>query len=75
MDAEGIYYLANDIDFAGTTYTKNIYPKAFKGVLDGNGHSLLGIIIQGKNSDAGIFANQFSGNSRRSSIGWIFGIT
>ena len=69
MDAEGSYYLANDIDFAGTTYNKTVYSKAFKGVLDGNGHSLLNITIQGKNSDASIFANQFSGTVKNLGIG------
>lgn len=69
MDAGGTYYLANDIDFSGETYSKNVYPKAFTGVLDGNGHSLLNITIQGKNTDVGIFANQFSGKVMNLGIG------
>ncbi len=69
MDASGTYYLANDIDFSGNTYTKNVYTKTFKGILDGNGHALLGITVQAQNSDAGIFANQFSGTLRNLTFG------
>lgn len=61
MDPSGVYYLAKNIDFSGHTYNQNLYTKAFNGVLDGNGHSLLGITVTATNSDAGIFANQFGG--------------
>ncbi|MBQ8288391.1 MAG: hypothetical protein IJX76_06430 [Clostridia bacterium] len=69
MDASGVYYLAGDIDFSGTTYTKNVYTKAFQGVLDGNGHALLGITVEAQNSDAGIFGNQFGGTLRNLTFG------
>ena len=69
MDPSGVYYLANDIDFSGATYTRNIYAKEFKGVLDGNGHSLLGITIETTNDDAGIFANWFAGTLKNIVIG------
>ncbi|MBQ8382849.1 MAG: hypothetical protein IJX47_06580 [Clostridia bacterium] len=69
MDVSGVYYLANDIDFSGKTYTKNVYAKTFKGVLDGNGHALLGITVEAQNSDAGIFGNQFSGVLRNLTFG------
>jgi len=69
MDPSGVYYLANDIDFTGGSYTKYLYSKEFKGVLDGNGHSLTGITINGTNSDAGIFANWFAGTLKNIIIG------
>ena len=69
MDASGVYYLANDIDFSGKTYTKNVYGKSFKGVLNGNGHALLGIQIDAQNSDAGIFATSFGGTLTNLVIG------
>ncbi len=69
MDANGSYYLANDIDFSGKTYTKNMYTKAFKGTLDGNGHALLGINVLSANSDAGIFANGFGGTMKNITFG------
>lgn len=69
MDGSGVYYLANDIDFGGEVYTRNLYRKTFKGVLDGNGHALLGIVVEGKESDAGIFGNQFSGTLRNLTFG------
>lgn len=69
METGGVYYLTNDIDFHGKTYSKNIYPKAFSGVLNGNGHSLLNIAIESQNSDAGIFAGQFSGTLKNLVIG------
>jgi len=61
MDANGVYYLAGDIDFSGKEYDKVVYNKSFRGVLDGNGHSLTGITVKGSNSDASIFGNQFGG--------------
>ncbi len=69
MDANGVYYLANDIDFSGETYTKNLYRKTFNGVLDGNGHSLLGINLEAQNSDAGIFGNLFGGTLKNLTFG------
>lgn len=69
MDPSGVYYLANDIDFSGTTYTRNVYTKTFKGVLDGNGYALLGITVTASNSDAGIFATSFGGTLRNLTIG------
>jgi len=69
MSDSGVYYLANDIDFSGKTYTSNVYSKTFKGVLDGNGHALLGITIQGKNTDAGIFGNRFCGTLKNLALG------
>lgn len=69
MDPSGVYYLSGDIDFSGTTYKGNVYDRSFKGVLDGNGHSLLGITVSTANSDAGIFANNFSGTIKNLTIG------
>lgn len=69
MEPEKDYYLSSDIDFSGNTYAKNIYTKAFKGTLDGNGHALLGIEINGRNGDAGIFANGFAGTLKNLTIG------
>ena len=69
MDPSGVYYLANDIDFSGKEYSTNVYGKSFKGVLDGNGHSLLGIKVSAKNSDAGIFGNNFGGTVMNLTIG------
>ncbi len=69
MDPSGVYYLANDLDFSATVYTKEIYQKEFKGVLDGNGHALLGIQVNRASGDAGIFANWFSGTLKNLTIG------
>jgi len=69
MSPSGEYYLAGDIDFSGKTYTKNVYIQSFSGVLDGNGHSLLGITVSATNSDAGIFANGFHGTLKNLSFG------
>lgn len=69
MDASGVYYLAGDIDFSGKTYNKHVYTKTFKGVLDGNGHALLGITVEAQNSDAGIFGNLFSGTLKNLTLG------
>ena len=69
MTPNGKYYLANDIDFSGGVYNKNLYGKEFVGVLDGNGHALTGITIEGSNSDAGIFANWFAGTLKNIVIG------
>ncbi|MBQ7364312.1 MAG: hypothetical protein IJW46_01795, partial [Clostridia bacterium] len=69
MDPSGVYYLANDLDFSGGEYTKNLYTKEFKGVLDGNGHALTGITINATNADAGIFANWFAGTLKNIVIG------
>ena len=69
MDPNGSYYLTKDIDFSGKTYTRNVYTQAFGGVLDGNGHSLLGITVSATNSDAGIFATSFSGTLKNLTIG------
>ena len=69
MDPNGIYYLANDIDFSDKTYGRVLYPQTFKGVLDGNGHALLGITLVSSNSDAGIFANNFGGTLKNLTIG------
>ena len=69
MEPDGVYYLANDIDFSERSFTKNVYTKAFTGTLDGCGHSLLGIKIGAKNSDAGIFANGFGGTLKNLTVG------
>ncbi len=69
MEEGGVYYLTADLDFSGETYSKNVYTKTFKGALDGNGHALLGITVEAKNSDAGIFANGFSGQLSNLTIG------
>ena len=69
MSPSGEYYLAGDIDFSGKTYTKNLYTKSFSGVLDGNGHALLGITVSATNSDAGIFANGFHGTLKNLTFG------
>ncbi|MBO7740789.1 MAG: hypothetical protein J6S34_04615 [Clostridia bacterium] len=69
MNPSGEYYLASDIDFSGKTYTKNLYTQNFSGVLDGNGHALLGITVSATNSDAGIFANGFHGTLKNLTFG------
>lgn len=69
MDAKGTYYLTSDLDFGDKEYSKYVYDKSFRGVLDGNGHSLLGVNVSAKNSDAGIFANNFGGTLKNITIG------
>ena len=69
MKADGIYYLANDLDFSGKTYTSSVYSKSFGGILDGNGHALLGITVSGTNSDAGVFGTMFNGTIRNLTFG------
>lgn len=69
MEEGGVYYLTADLDFSGQTYSKNVYTKTFKGALDGNGHALVGITLEAKNSDAGIFANGFSGQLSNLTVG------
>lgn len=69
MDVSGVYYLANDIDFSGKTYSKSVYTKSFKGVLNGNGHALLGITVDSQDSDAGIFATSFGGTLTNLTVG------
>ena len=69
MKDDGVYYLNNDIDFSKNTYNRNIYTKEFKGILDGNGHSLLGITIKAQNGDIGIFANGFCGTLKNITFG------
>lgn len=69
MDANGSYYLTNDIDFSGKSYTGNLYTQSFGGILDGCGYSLLGITVKTTNSDAGIFGNGFHGTLKNLTIG------
>ena len=69
MKPDGDYYLTQDLDFSGTTYTRNVYTQTFSGTLDGNGHKLTGVTVKGTNSDAGIFGNSFNGTLKNLSIG------
>ena len=69
MDPAGQYYLANDLDFTGRSFGRNVYTQSFSGVLDGNGYSLLGITIKTTNSDAGIFGNSFHGTLKNLTFG------
>lgn len=50
---DGNYYLANDIDFEGKSYT-NYVVEAFSGTLDGNGKTIKNIAISAS-ADAGVF--------------------
>lgn len=50
---DGNYYLANDIDFEGKSYT-NYVVEAFTGTLDGNGKTIKNIAISAS-ADAGVF--------------------
>ena len=63
----GDYYLTQDLDFSGKTYTNNIIAKLI-GSLDGCGHSITGITISSTNSDAGIIA-EISGSVKNLIVG------
>ncbi len=54
METGGTYYLTKDLDFSGTTYTASIWNKIGDLNLDGCGHSLTGITINGT-GDVGVF--------------------
>ncbi len=54
MAAGGTYYLTKSLDFSGTTYTASIWNKTGDLTLDGCGHSLTGITINGS-GDVGVF--------------------
>ena len=49
MEENGKYYLANDIDFNGVTYTQI---SKFSGVLDGNGYAVKNITMTSQNGAA-----------------------
>lgn len=67
MEQNGNYYLANDIDFGGKTYTTAYIVEKFDGTLDGKGHAIYGFGINSSGSaDTGIFGNV--GNSAVASI-------
>jgi len=69
MNPNENYYLANDIDFSGTVYNGPIYTRQFRGVLDGNGYSLLNITISVGDNDAGVFATSFGGTLKNITFG------
>lgn len=54
MAKGGTYYLTKDLDFSGTTYTASIWNNTGDLTLDGCGHSLTGITINGT-GDVGVF--------------------
>ncbi len=59
MNGGNNYILSADIDFSGKTYAKYVVPAHFYGILDGNGHSLLGLSLSATEAGAGIFNTEF----------------
>lgn len=58
MEQNGNYYLANDIDFGGKTYTTAYIVEKFDGTLDGKGHAIYGFSINSSvAANTGIFGD------------------
>ncbi len=67
METGGTYYLTEDLDFSGTTYTASIWNKTGDLNLDGCGHSLTGITINGT-GDVGVFCDLRNGTIKNLNV-------